>query len=243
MASPQDEALARTEVLLRDAEEALQQERMAQFWRDWGSTLIGMALMLVIGTGAGVMWREWHKSKNERATAALMSILEDGKAEIGPEVAEKLGGNHAAIAYLAKAGTLARTPDAATKLAELEKLYAAAAREGDGTVWGWLARLNTLRLKLDDEKADVPAILKQYEDLARDEKGSGLSAMAYMDAALLAGERAGDPARSLEYIAKAEAVVARGSAMMSVLSDLRHLYEVRAHVTAKAPEQKDGVKK
>ncbi len=236
MASPEDEATTRTEGLLRDAEETLQQERMVEFWRQWGATLMGMALMLVIGTGAGVVWREWRGAKNQTATTTLINIVTSKDPVIGPEVA-KLGGNHAAIAYLSKAGVLASTVGAEGPPADLAKLYAAAAKAGDNTVWGWLGRWNTLRLRMDDDKADAAKLLSDYEALAHDKKGQELSALALTDAAIIAGERLKDPVRALGYITQAEKVVSRTTPMSSTVSDLKHLYQIRAQTTAQTTNE------
>lgn len=233
MASPQDDALARTENLLRDAEEALQQERLQAFWRQWGTTLIGMAVMLVIGTGAGAAWREWKKHGNEEQTALLLNLVES------PEKAadDKLAGPHAAIGSLVRAGALAESDQTEASRAAIEKLYAEAAQTGDGTTWGWLARWNTLRLRMDDDKADPNLLLKDYESLAADGGHSGLSALALMDAAIVAGERLDDAARALGYVEQAEKLVQPGVAAASVLSDIRHIYMVRAAETAKTKEK------
>ncbi|NBX67200.1 MAG: hypothetical protein EBQ96_09415 [Proteobacteria bacterium] len=228
MARPQEEALARTEVLLRDAEEALQQERLNELWKQWGSTLIGMALMLVIGTGAGVAWREWNRAKNEKATTQLVNLISLENVVIGPETERDLGNNHAAIAYLTKAGKIAEKSKTEIAREELSKLYAAAARAGDDTTWGWLARWNELRIQMDDEKSDTSKLLKDYEHLASERKGEGMSALVLMDAAIIAGERLKEPTRALDYLAKAQAVVSPTTPMASLLSDLKHLYQVRA---------------
>lgn len=228
MAKPEDEALARTEILLRDAENDLQQERLQELWRQWGGTLIGMALMLIIGTASGVVWRDWQKSKNEKATASLFQMVTGNTIVIGPETESELGKNHASIAYMSKAGALIAENKTSAIRDELAKLYAAASRTGDNTTWGWLARWNELRLQMDDEKSDAAKLLKNYEDLANERKGTGLSALALTDAAVIAGERLKDPARALEYVAAAEKVVGPTTPMASILSDLKHLYTVRA---------------
>lgn len=228
MARPQEEALARTEVLIRDAEEALQQERLKELWKQWGTTLIGMAVMLVIGTGAGVAWREWNRTKNEQATAQLVNLLGQEDIVIGPETERDLGKNHAAIAYLSKAGKLVEKGKTDAVRDELTKLYTAAARAGDDTTWGWLARWNELRIQMDNEKSDTGKLLKDYEHLASERKGESMSAVVLMDAAIIAGERLKDPTRALEYLAQAQAVVPPTTPMDSLLSDLRHLYQVRA---------------
>lgn len=230
MALGQDEAQARSELLLRDAEDELKREKMQLWWKQWGPTIIGMCLMLVIGTAAGVGYREWRRAQNEQSTAQLLKIVGDDKAILTPDVAKDMGGNHAAIAYLTKAGTLKEDDKTA-----LQKLYGAAANAGDDTVWGWLGRWNTLRLRMDDPKEDPAKLLKDYEKLAADVKKSSLSALAYTDAAVIAGERMKDPKNALSYVQKAEAIVPRGSPMATIIADLKHLYEIRVQ-QAPAPD-------
>lgn len=222
MAMNDDEAAARSALLIRDAEEALTQERMRAFWQAWGSTIIGMAIMLVIGTGAGVAWREWRQSTNESSTSKLLTVLENPDLPLSDTATHGLTGEHAAIAWLSRAST--------TKQAELEKLFGQAAIDGKDSVWGWLARWNELRVRMDNDKEDAGKLIADYEKLAQDANGQALSALAYADAAIIAGERQKDPQAALKYIAQAEKVVPRATGPMSVLlADLKHLYEIRAN--------------
>lgn len=220
MALRPEEADVRSELLIRDAEEALQRERLQQFWKAWGSTLIGMAVMLVVGTGVGVAWREWRQSDNEKSTAVLLDVVSDSTTPMSDELARDMSGNHAAIAWLSQVD--------AAKPGTLADLYENAARSGDDTVWGWLARWNTLRLRMDNPAEDSKKLIGDYEDLANDMKGSPLSALAWADAAIIAGEREKDPATALEYLARAEKITPRATPMWTIVADLKHLYEIRA---------------
>lgn len=230
MAGPVDPTDLRTHNLLRDAEEALQQEKLAALWQQWGGTIIGMAIMLVVGTGAGVAWREWQQARNEKSTAALTTIIQS-TAEITPQMLADLKPEHAAIAWLSAAGTVMNDTNAAKSEADrkaaLTELYGYAVDAGDDTMWGWLARWNLLRMKMDEQSLDAEALLKDYEALADDMKDSSLVALAWIDAALIAGERMKDPARALDYISRAEKIVPRGTAVSAITSDLAHLYEIR----------------
>jgi len=230
MAGPADPTDLRTQNLLRDAEEALQRERLLNLWQQWGNTIIGMAIMLVVGTGAGVAWREWQQSKNEKSTAALSAIM----ASTTP-TAEPMGDlrpDHAAIAWLAMAANTAGAgkPDA-ERIKVMNGLYGKAAESGD-SVWAWLAKWNLLRLRMDEQSIDAEALLKDYEKLAGEMDKSSLTALAWIDAALIAGERMKDPARALDYIARAEKIVPRGTTVSAIISDLGHLYEIRRQATA-----------
>jgi predicted negative regulator of RcsB-dependent stress response len=245
MANPADPTDLRAAHLVRDAEEALQQERLMEFWRQWGGTIIGMALMLVVGTAAGVAWRQWQQAKNEKSTAALTQIVETPAAPT-PQMLKDLRPEHAAIAWLAMAGTALNDVNAskpeAERSAALAELFGNAAKTGDDTMWGWLARWNLLRMKMDDPNADAEALLKDYEKLAADKSDSALAALAWIDAALVAGERLKDPTRALDYIHRADKIVPRGTAVSAITADLGHLYEIRrqaVNAAANTPSSKE----
>lgn len=242
MAGQADPTDLRTQNLLRDAEEALQQERMLEFWRQWGNTIIGMAIMLVVGTGAGVAWREWQESRNEKSTAALSAVL--GSTTPSAEPTKDLRPEHAAIVWLsmaANAATEAGKSDADRKQV-MTDLYGKAAATDDDSVWAWFGRWNLLRMKMDEQSIDAEALLKDYEKLAQDMEKSSLSALAWIDAALIAGERMKDPARALSYIDRAEKIVPRGTTVSAITSDLKHLYEIRRQAVASQGAQEEEKK-
>lgn len=226
MATRDDEAAARSEILLRDAEEALAQERLREFWNAWGSTIMGMALMLIIGTGTGVAWREWRQSRDEASTVKLLNVIENDQVAMSDELGKGMNDGHAAIAWLSRAPS--------TTIKDLGPLYAKAAEAGKGDTWGWLARWNALRMRMDKKDEDVAKLLSDYEKLGNDAKGQALSSLAYTDAAVIAGEREGDATKALDYLAKAEKVVPRSTPMAVVIADLKHIYEIRS--ASAAPE-------
>lgn len=224
MATREEEAAARSEILLRDAEEALAQERLREFWTQWGSTIIGMAVMLVIGTGAGVAWREWRQSANENSTSALLRIVDSGQYIMSENFASDMKKEHAALAWLSEA------KDANSEV--VQGFLEQAAKNGGESAWGWLGRWNLLRQRMDDEKEDPEKLIGDYKDLADDMRGKSMAALAWTDAAVIAGERLKDPARALDYLAQAEKLVERAGPMGVIIGDLRHLYVVRAQDAA-----------
>lgn len=242
MALHEDEARARSEILLRDAEDDLARERLRNFWLQWGSTIIGMCLMLVVGTGAGVLWREWREARNAASTAQLAGVVENPNAPMTADAAKKMTANHAAIGWLTHAGTvkLDTVPTAAQR-EQLVAAYEAAARADGDTSWGLLARWNALRLRMDDTGEDPAKLMKEFDDLARKMGDSPLSALPLTDAAVIAGERVKDPQRALGYLDRAEKAAGDASQMTVHIADLRHLYQIRAggkSTPAKPTEEK-----
>jgi len=225
----EDEANARSALLLRDAEEDLARERMHAFWRQWGSTIIGMCLMLVVGTAAGVGFRQWREAQNAQSTNQLANLIATPGIPVTDETAKDLTDTHAAIAWLARAGTIqiAGTPTA-EQTKELQTAYEAAAQKGDDTPWGLLARWNVLRLRMDDASADPKDLIKDLDSLADQMDSSALRALPLTDAAVIAGERLKDPEAALDFLDRAEKAAGNATQMTVYIADLRHLYEIRA---------------
>lgn len=225
MARPQDPADLRTEHLLRDAAEELRRENLQKFWKEWGSTIIGMCIMLVVGTAIGVMWREYQKSGSEKSTAALYNIENSGVNV--QQIANDLLDNHLAMAWLAQAANIP-----VTNKEDLQETYRAASQTGNSD-WSWLGAWNVLRIEMDNESADAEALLKEFEALANKGANHGYAALAWMDAAILAGERLRDPTRALDYLSRAEPLIPRGTPTAALAADLTHLYKIRQQTKSK----------
>ena len=56
------------EMLLKEADEALHQEKMEALWKEWGQTIVGIALMIVFGTMLGVGWKNWRHNVHSTQT-------------------------------------------------------------------------------------------------------------------------------------------------------------------------------
>ena len=61
-----------TDLLLKEADEALRQEKMEAMWKQWGQTIIGVALMVIFGTMLGVGWKNWRTSVYESRTQLIL---------------------------------------------------------------------------------------------------------------------------------------------------------------------------
>jgi len=156
--TPEEDLAA--EMLLKDADDALRQEKLSNLWEEWGSTIIGTALMIIFGTMIGVGWQNWRASHNAAQTALILN------AQDNPTAAEaNLTGSHAGLYALLRTQEIAvQGGDNATE--NLFMTFQKAAEAGLPQEWDILAQWGTLRAQADGNDADLPAIATAMQDLA-----------------------------------------------------------------------------
>lgn len=146
---------------IREVDEAVRQDRWLGLWKRYGPYLIGGALAIVLGTAAGVGWREYQASERReeaRRFAAAVELMEAGRAAEAAEAFTTLADNadrgYAVLARLRAAEALDRVGDPAAKVRLLETLAASDATE---TTFGDLARLLAAQERLDEADPDALA--------------------------------------------------------------------------------------
>lgn len=175
------------EMLLKDADEAIRQEKLNALWTEWGSTVIGVALMIVFGTMVGVGWQNWRNNVHTAQTAALL----EQKTDV-------LEGSYKGVAGLLNAETAARNNNPAT----LYNLTAQAADSGLPREWDILAKWASLRTKADLEDDKAIDIANDMVKLAKKGDNPYVPAIQ-MEAAILYGQN-GDVEKALELLASAQ---------------------------------------
>ncbi|MDJ1156975.1 tetratricopeptide repeat protein [Chelatococcus sp. SYSU_G07232] len=153
--------------IFREIDEELRRDKAAALWARYGNIVIGLAILLVIATGA---WRYWQHRETQKAEAAgarfeeALTLARDGKGEEAERTLE-------AVAKDAPNGyrTLARFRLAAEVGKRDPEAGAAAfdALAADTTVGGLLqdlARLRAVMLRFDG--LDPRAVSAKLEPLA-----------------------------------------------------------------------------
>jgi hypothetical protein len=114
---------------IREVDEAVRQDRWLRLWKQYGTYIVGGAIAIVIGTGAGVAWHNYQASQlleDARRYAAAEELLrQDRPAEAAAaflELAEEADGGYGVVARLraAEAQIEAGEDDAAA--ASLDRL-------------------------------------------------------------------------------------------------------------------------
>lgn len=163
--------------IFREVDEALQREKAEKFWNEYGATLILAAVLMVIGTAAGVMWRTWDHSRDQQETARLFTAINsDDPAQLETVIADSRAG-HEAVALFAAADMLRNQGDLAGAAAHYR---AAAENRGVPRDFRDLARILYVRTAGNVGIEDARAILKP----ALDNKKSPFLWQARIEAAL-----------------------------------------------------------
>ncbi len=91
--------------MVRDVDETLRQEKLQGLWNKYGSAVISAAVIIVLATGVSSAFKSYEQSKNEKATTALIEILDSGNSEkdLDAYISENKG-THQVVASFELAG-------------------------------------------------------------------------------------------------------------------------------------------
>lgn len=178
--------------IFKEVDDALKQEKLENFWKQNGTFIILMIIMLILGTALHSAYNYYQQSVQQKHTAELLA-LNDAPATTPPSVPADLSGNQAALARFTVARAfldkgeaknaydaylaVTNADDVSDELRALAAYYAisiAATPELDinikdlsyprGTVWQpYLDLLEAVRLVEEDKNYD--ATLKILDNL------------------------------------------------------------------------------
>jgi len=64
--------------IFQEIEEDLERQKLEELWKRYGSWVIVAAALVVLATGGITSWHTWRAQQQQKATAALASILDSG---------------------------------------------------------------------------------------------------------------------------------------------------------------------
>lgn len=213
-----------TQILLKEADEALRQEKLQELWKEWGPTIVGVALMVIFGTMLGVGWKSWRASVHAHQTAALIATQEQGL----PAENAELSGDYAGMAALIYAGDFASVADAAgnqVAAALIHQKMVEADAAGLPKRYDILAEWGKLRTEIDaDPSADKQVIAENMEKLAG-KRGNLYAPMIYAEAAMIYGMiNQNDKALAVLDKAAVEAAKQDNGQIAELINSLKTLY-------------------
>lgn len=150
--------------LIREVDEELQREKLAQLWRRFGSYIVGAAVAVVALTGAWVGWQQWQAHRQAAEAMAyfeaerLARTQDASAAGAFAEIARGAEPGFAALARLGQAQALVAAGDKVGAVAALDGLAGAS---GADPLLRDLAALQAVSLLIDSAApADLEARLQ-----------------------------------------------------------------------------------
>lgn len=216
-----------TQILLKEADEALRQERLEALWKQWGQTIVGIALMLVFGTMIGVGWRNWRESVHAEQTQALLEAQDQGLFGLTQAENEGIDGEYKGLASILVAGQLSRDTDT-DQTPTIHTLMKQATETGLENDIQAVAEWTKLRIEANQatDAATSIAIADQMIELA-EERGNPYRPSILVEAATLYGEN-GQPQKALDVLkdASADDITETQPSLQTMIDQLTHLYTI-----------------
>jgi hypothetical protein len=227
------EILAMSDIF-REVNEALQRERAAALWKEYGPTLILAAIILVLSTAATSFYRHWDSGRDREETAKLITAMNsDDMAGALQSAATNSRGAHRAVAILIAGHKAAEDKDFAAAAAQYKSVADDSGAPGDLRDLAAILQSRAELLAAKDLAPDFKSIALRLETVAND-KNSPFAAQAALEAATLYGEKLNDVGKAHAML---EIITAEQSDSVAEKAQaLRRLYAT----TPQASEQSKG---
>ncbi|MEM6781538.1 MAG: tetratricopeptide repeat protein [Pseudomonadota bacterium] len=213
--------------IFQEVDEALQEDKAKELWKEWGSTIITAAVVMVLTTAAFSGFRTWQSSTKEKETSRIIAALEsEDPASALVEITDSSKKGHQSIAVLAAAGQHLGKGDMETALSIYQDAIANNIMLDD---FEDLARIMSVRIhmQLDSDKTAGAEMLETLEPVMKD-KSSPWTSHARVEAAMIEAHHNNAPqsaADLLDEVMKSDAtppdLLERARAMM-------HVFKLRA---------------
>lgn len=157
--------------ILQEVDEALKQDKMVKLWQNYGRYIIAALVLVVLMTAAKSGYEYHHRSTSERATTALISILNNDNAYKQAALSDFIKTSKGGSLIVAQLELAGAQLDDGEKDAALATFNALAENSKAPAYFQDFAKLMSIQLKMDtmnDEQ--VTAITVQLNALIDDEK-------------------------------------------------------------------------
>ncbi|MFO1061340.1 MAG: tetratricopeptide repeat protein [Dongiaceae bacterium] len=186
--------------IFREVDEDLRNDNLVRLWKRYGNYLIGLAVLIVVGTGGYTFWqRQAESHRMERGREFLAAADKVGPGDNKEAMAaftaiSSVDDGYGTLARFRLAGLKARSGDQAGAVA----LYDAIAADGSlGAPFRDLATILAVEHSL--EKGDPAALAQRLQPLTAEASPWRFSALELSG---LLARRAGDTKRAIELFSK-----------------------------------------
>ncbi len=204
--------------MFREVDEAMQQEKMMNLWKQHGSTLIAALIVLVLSTSVMTYYYKWDANRNAAETARLTEALQSETPEAAlMELSKDTRKGHSAIAAMSAANL--KLSDG--NKAEAATLYKQVADNSKSP-----RNIRDLARVLYVQNADAPdiAILKPLLSNAK----SPWLWHAKIEAAVMTAHNDNDYAKALTYLEDFDTAKFVPATLKQRANALAHVYKLKA---------------
>ncbi len=183
----------KSDQFIREVNEELQRERLTELWRRFGPYVIGLAVLIVLGTAGKVGYESWYDKRLQdraRVYAAAERLLAEDPVRAAESWLEMAAEGEDGFAALARLRAAAAFDDSGDRDRALEALRRTVAEATDPLVRD-LAILFLAQYRIDEE--DPAALIADLEPLTGADRPFRHSARELLAIASL---RAGDRERA-----------------------------------------------
>ena len=217
--------------IFREVDEALQREKVAKLWKEYGSVILACALALILGTAANTGYRAYKTHANQKETGKLVLAAEETDIAAAMEkAATDTDGGHKAIALMNAAAQYAK----AENFAKASELYDAVSKDSSSpdelSDLATILHVRALLLQKSENSPDVKKLAERLAEVAND-NGSSFRFQAKLDAALLYGNVLKDYTKALTLLEGFEENGPSDS-LKEKATALKHVYEYELSKTA-----------
>jgi len=210
--------------IFREVDEALQKEKAAAFWKNYGPTLILAAILMVATTGITTAYFAWSAAHNQGKTAKLVAAADQKDIAAAMEQAgQDMSGGHKAVALMNAASKYADKKDFAKAAENYEAVANDKSAPQDMRDLATIFYTRAALLAAGTTTPDYKALADRLAPIAKNNK-SAFRPQAQIEAATLYGTGLKDYTGALELLKGFDTGPAADS-LKEKAAALQHVYE------------------
>lgn len=225
--------------IFREVDEALQEDKVKEFWQEWGSTLIISAIAMVLTTGIFSGVRAWQAAQKEKETSRILQAMDEQEAIPALlEIAENSKKAQQSIAIFAAATLYLQD----RKFEEAAKVYEDGIKN-DAFIASLedLARIMSVRIRMGEqpEESAGPGFLETLAPALKNEK-SPWYYHATAEAALIEAEYNNDYKKAVDMLGTIVDADKAPRDLKERAAAMQHVFGIKAEKAKSENEKQEG---
>lgn len=223
--------------IFAEIDEAMRQERVAKFWNENMSYIIGFVVLTILLTASFSAYRTWDASVKTNQTSALIALQEDSNFPENILELKNLELRPGLRGIILIDGAGAFLKESKTDSALI--LYERAAHDTKiPAEFRDMATLMSVRLLSEDIKSDTNTLLARLKDITTNGKSPWIY-HAHLEIALILAHKNEDYAAAREYLNIIKNTTNLPNTLYAMAKSLDHVYSLRQQTQGQNKENKE----